>query len=102
MEENKESSWWSDGASFEAVQQLAHSCSLLIRPSGITTQPSNLSITLQPSPFPKGQFELVNRLQRPFNVILDAVSRDHAFLVETFDKFVHVLSDDSLYCLSLA
>ena len=86
MADNK---WWETASSFQAVQQYIHSKCVLMRPSVSTVDPSNVSVTLEPSLFPRKQYEAVLELQSLFAILIDTVSRDHEFLIETFKKFVH-------------
>ena len=73
--------WWEDADSLEAVSQLIHAESVLLKFSLATMQPINESVTLELSLFPKGQYELVLELQTVFNSLIDAISQDHKFLV---------------------
>ena len=78
--------WWTNAESLVAVQQLVHMNSVLIRPSPDASQPNNLSVTLEPSLFPINQYQYVFGLQNILNELIDAVSRDHDFIVKTFER----------------
>ena len=86
--ESNDRRWWEDEGCFEAVQQLFHTNCVLMRPSP-DSNPCCMSVTLEPSLFPERQYELVRELQPHFNSLVDSVSRDHEFLVQTFEKYVH-------------
>ena len=87
MDAEKREKWWDDAASLVAVQQMVHLNSVLMRPSTKTIQPSNVSVTLEPSLFPLEQYQYVSGLQTVLNELVDAVSRDHDFIVQTFERF---------------
>ncbi len=80
--------WWTNAESLVAVQQLVHMNSVLyIIPSAPdASQPNNLSVTLEPSLFPINQYQYVFGLQNILNELIDAVSRDHDFIVKTFER----------------
>ena len=83
--------WWENSSSFGAIQQLAYAKCLIELANPPALQPCIIwSVTLEPSLFPRSQYELVRELQPHFNSLVDSVSRDHEFLVQTFEKYVHI------------
>ena len=70
---------------------------LVVRPSAASdaaadaaTTMTHAPFTLYPSPFPKDCFAQAVAIQPLFNLLVDRVSRDHAFLTETMDSLADV------------
>ena len=74
---------WKDGPTFETIKFFAYTNSIMINSE---TGLCNVSIAVKPSPFPRDQFEFVSRIQTNLNSILDTISRDHQFLLDTFSE----------------
>ncbi len=88
--------WWKNVESLVAVQQLVHVNSVFVRPSPVTIQPNNAPVSLQPSLFPINQYQYVWGLQNVLNELIDAVSRDHDFIVKTFERL-----QNNSYCTNV-
>lgn len=89
MDEHGGFGWWENTETLEIILHLIHANSVLVKSMKFpSNSPTNVAVNLQPSLFPKDEFESVLRLQTEFNELLDCVSRDHDFLVETFEKYV--------------
>ncbi len=94
--------WWENSSSFGAIQQLAYAKCLIELANPPALQPCSMSVTLEPSLFPRRQYELVRELQPHFNSLVDSVSRDHEFLVQAFEKYVHRLPCSQYSQLSIS
>ena len=74
--------WWESKANIESIRDYAIQSGLLIKASNDPEDGAavNISTTLLPSKFPQELFGLASSIAEPINELLDAVSRDHAFL----------------------
>lgn len=70
----------------------AHGCLILNEKLELSCGPA----TLYPSPVPKAGVEELAALQPYFNKLVDAVSRDHEFLCDIFEKYAR--KDDFSSC----
>lgn len=62
-------------------------------PAGITA--INVPVTLFPTPFPRECFEQGRAVQKTYNELYAAVSRDEAFLEQTVNELVKTISGTS-------
>lgn len=76
--------WWRDSSAFRGARDYAVFTGLhFMAEDGYCT---NISMTLQPSMFPKDLFEYAVKVQPGFNTVIDAASKDHDFLLQCFDR----------------
>jgi hypothetical protein len=79
-------SWWEDKGSLASVRDYIYSHGLLI--ASHTDSLRSFSISLKPSPFPESQFKHVVGIQTSLNSIVDAISKDDAFLRDSFSRII--------------
>ena len=74
--------WWESKANIESIRDYAIQSGLLIKASNDPGdgRAVNISTTLLPSKFPQELFDLASNIAPHINELIDAVSRDHAFL----------------------
>ena len=82
------SEWWCDEANVRAVKDLATSRGLMVRSSRDKGEErcQMVSVSIVPSMFPKELYELACTVQKDFNTLIEAVSRDHEFLTTALKK----------------
>ena len=78
----------------EAIRDCAFISGLLLRsstnPNDFTVK--NIAVNITPSPFPAELYQLAVEIQPALNLLVDAVSRDHAFLEESLKRQVPIIS----------
>ena len=82
------SEWWRERANIRAIKDLAAAHGLMIRSS---REPGEercgiVSVSIVPSKFPRELYELACVVQKDFNSLIDAVSKDHDFLTTALDR----------------
>ena len=88
MESSSAAEWWASHDNIEAIKDYAIQQGLLLK---ATNDPNdgtvtNVSVTLTPSRFPDELFKLAYSIAADINSLVDAISRDTAFLENTLQR----------------
>ena len=87
-----EGEWWGEEEVLSTLQDYAV-CSGLLLPSGT---PLPLSVT--PAAFPQDLYHLARSVQKDVNTVIDAVSRDCAFMKEALQRYYNYIYTHAVYC----
>ena len=91
--ESSEQEWWKSSANISAIKDYAIQQGLLVkanRDPGDETV-TNVSVTLTPSLFPKGLFDLSCSIAADLNSLVDRVSRDDLFLENALQRYIAII-----------
>ena len=82
------SEWWQDEANIRSIKDLAASRGMVVRSSKDVGEErcSTVSVSIVPSKYPKELYELACTVQKDFNDLIEAVSKDHEFLTAALGK----------------